>query len=253
MTSWYASGHTLAQTRATLAAKLSAEFYTRKFWPKIVTDHVRERLGYDQSLGPVDLMGWHLHNHLLDDMPKTPGLWEHPRLSEQAATIRLGAKPIPIYTAVNHEHDHYRWVEFTPFEVGIAQDLNVFVPTWAFGRKFKEGTSTDFAIEPSLALLQATWGSAFCATVSQMFAELDGEKDPTLKRVLDQLINTTFEAGNSRVVDGAKFGQRTQRDTAGAHHATMADTSRCRCLLTSASICVHSAVHEPRVRELRRR
>jgi phospholipase A2 len=57
-------------------------------------------------------------------------------------------------------------MEFTPYECGIAQDVNLYVPTFAFGRKFNQGLSTDFAVEPSLALLQATWGSAFCATVS---------------------------------------------------------------------------------------
>ena len=99
-------------------------------------------------------------------------LWHKPRLSEQAFVIADGSRPIPIYTAVSHEHKHYRWLEFTPFEVGIAQDINIFVPTFAFGRKFENGTSTDFAVEPSLALLQATWGSAFCATVDQMMHEM---------------------------------------------------------------------------------
>jgi phospholipase A2 len=207
MASWYSNGLTLTETRDRMAEQLSQEFYTHKLWPDTVKNHIKERVGFDQELGLVDVMGWHLHNHLNRDLPSKAEHWNHPRLSEQAARIANGSKPMPIYTAVTHEHKRYRWMEFTPWEIGMAQDINAYVPTWAFGRRFAQGCSTDFAVEPSLALLQATWGSAFCATVDQMFHELETNegKEPALQRLLHTLIYDKLEMSEDRLITPAKF------------------------------------------------
>lgn len=96
MAAWYAGGKSLVDTRARLAETLSAPFYTNKLWPDTVKvrtmtrlralwggpglciahyvcsvalcalslqSHVKERMGFDQELGLVDVMGWHLYNH----------------------------------------------------------------------------------------------------------------------------------------------------------------------------------------------
>ena len=134
--------------------------------------------------------------------------WNHPRLSEQALRIADGSRPLPIYTAVAHEHKRFRWCEFTPYEIGFAQDLNLFVPSWAFGRHFTQGVSTDFAVEPSLSLLQGCWGSAFCATVDQMMHEVqsvDGKPEPTVQKLLHQLIYEKLEWQEDRLISPAKF------------------------------------------------
>src|SRR5690606_34383497 len=57
MASWYSGGKTLTETRDALANKLCAPFYTRKLWPDTIKSHVKERLGHDQELGLVDVMG----------------------------------------------------------------------------------------------------------------------------------------------------------------------------------------------------
>lgn len=62
MAAWYAGGKSLVDTRARLAETLSAPFYTNKLWPDTVKSHVKERMGFDQELGLVDVMGWHLYN-----------------------------------------------------------------------------------------------------------------------------------------------------------------------------------------------
>lgn len=109
MASWYSGGATLRATRDALALKLAEDFYTTRLWPETIKAHVRERIGFDQELGLVDVMAWHLHYHLMRDLPTKEELWNHPRLSEQAATIADGSKPMPIYTAVAHEHKRFRW------------------------------------------------------------------------------------------------------------------------------------------------
>lgn len=90
-----------------------------------------------------------------------------------------GSEPLPIMTATRHERpwkdwedkehpfkepdhstgDHadaadawFQWFEFTPYEIG-CDEIEAWVPTWAFGRPFKEGKSTMQLPEQSLALL----------------------------------------------------------------------------------------------------
>jgi len=205
---WHQSGKSLSEVRQSFCEKLPLDFYTKKLWPETIKNHIRERMGFEQDLGLVDVMGWHLHNHLLKDLPSRPELWSHPRLSEQAASIASGSKPMPIYTAVAHEHKRYRWFDFTPWEVGCNQDINVWTPTFGFGRKYNDGVSIDHAVEPSLALLQATWGSAFCATVDQMFHELDkgdGAEPATMQRLLHTLIYDRLDMAEDRLVTPAKY------------------------------------------------
>ena len=208
MAQWYSDNKSLEETRNSLAEKLSLDFYTNKLWPHTIKAHVKERVGFDQEVGLVDVMAWHLHHHLNKDLPCKPEHWNLPRLSEQSHRIRDGSRPLPIYTAVCHEHKRYRWFEFTPFEVGVGQDINAYVPTWSFGRRFQHGVSVDYAIEPSLALLQGTFGSAFCATVDQMFHEMqtpEGKKEPALQRALHSLIYEKLEMEEQRLISPAKF------------------------------------------------
>jgi hypothetical protein len=56
----YSGGKSLEETRASLCEKVPQEFYTRKLWPDTIKSHVRERIGFDQDMSLVDVMGWHL-------------------------------------------------------------------------------------------------------------------------------------------------------------------------------------------------
>lgn len=56
----YSGGKSLEETRASLCEKVPQEFYTRKLWPDTIKPHVRERIGFDQDMSLVDVMGWHL-------------------------------------------------------------------------------------------------------------------------------------------------------------------------------------------------
>ncbi|KAI5475572.1 FabD/lysophospholipase-like protein [Pseudohyphozyma bogoriensis] len=99
--------------------------------------------------------------------------YEHGQLAQ-------GKEPFPILTAVRHERpwrdwkskeeafedtetsnssEHreqkeawWQWFEINPVEVG-SEELEGWVPTWAFGRSFNKGVSTQNLPEHSLALL----------------------------------------------------------------------------------------------------
>ncbi|CAK4032257.1 cytosolic phospholipase A2 beta-like [Lecanosticta acicola] len=101
------------------------------------------------------------------------------RFSSAREYTDSGREPLPIMTAIRHERpwkdwedkehpfkepdhstgDHadaadawFQWFEFTPYEVG-CDEIEAWVPTWGFGRPFKEGKSTMQLPEQSLALL----------------------------------------------------------------------------------------------------
>ena len=90
--------------------------------------------------------------------------------------------PFPILTAVNaYGYDdvlenrmRMNWYEFTPYEVGGVGNWlgNVFAPTWAFGRKFKNKVSQNFNPEYDLGLLMGIWGSAFAVSYARVYEEL---------------------------------------------------------------------------------
>lgn len=97
-----------------------------------------------------------------------------------------GMQPLPIITAVRHErpwkdwksdtepfhnthnqetaehkdeHAWWTWAEFSPLEFG-SDELEGWIPTWAFGRHFEEGKSTQRLPERSLSLLLGICTSA---------------------------------------------------------------------------------------------
>jgi len=127
------------------------------------------KVAFGQKITIVDLYGGFLANRLLSDFGD-----ERHRvyLSQQTERIKDANWVFPIYTAVRRGVGVSPiWYEFTPYEIG-AQALNLYVPAWAYGRKFVDGESVDFAPEQSLGYNFGTFGSAFAVTFSQMYEEL---------------------------------------------------------------------------------
>lgn len=170
LTHVYGSGaNTVAEVRSALRDKFAKPFFTSNIFPDSVKKELAERLLQNNDLCLVDTYSWYLHHHMFDDFPSKPDLWNMPRLSEQADLVATGNRPLPIYTAVTTtDHGPYRWLEFTPYECGLMEDVNSFIPSWAFGRKFQDGVSQDGFAEPTLAFFAAFVGSGFCATVDQI-------------------------------------------------------------------------------------
>ncbi len=82
--------------------------------------------------------------------------------------VHDGKLPLPVYTSVIVQQNNYQWVEFTPYEVGSPDFLKSSIPTWAFGRKFNEGTSTDTPPPQPLSYGLGIWGSGQTANLSEM-------------------------------------------------------------------------------------
>jgi hypothetical protein len=175
-----------------------------------ILDAMLVKFAYDQQLNIIDGYGALLGNSFLRDYGKAQNLIY---LSDQAKIIASGAFPLPIYTALLAERDtpDY-WFEFTPYEVG-SRWLGAYVPTWAFGQRFKNGTSRESAPEMSLGFHLGIFGSAFAASFEEAYdVALENAQVPgflkgvpyadkiwaAIKRTVAQLVHHT-DAGELRL------------------------------------------------------
>ncbi len=127
---------------------------------------------FDQPLNSVDLWGALIANRLFEPRENR----QRQYLSEQRLAVSDGRQLFPIYTAVQPLGElQYHWLEFTPYEIG-SPDLQAFVPTWAFGRPFKDGRSqglqvsgtTEYAPEQPFGFLLGIFGSAYTVNFTEM-------------------------------------------------------------------------------------
>ncbi|CAG8580694.1 11773_t:CDS:2 [Diversispora eburnea] len=121
------------------------------------------------------------------------------KLSEQQKYIEGGKSPMPLYVAVSHirpwkdilepeeaalipdydqvyeahikKKDYYQWYEFSPYEIG-SDELPAWIPSWAFGRKFKSGKTVERFPEQNFCLLMGLFGSAPAAPFIEDLKEI---------------------------------------------------------------------------------
>ncbi|GKT93355.1 cytosolic phospholipase A2 zeta [Colletotrichum tofieldiae] len=118
------------------------------------------------------------------------------KLSNQRDYIKYGQNPLPIYTAVRHEipdvdldgsgevpstseaakavakqEAWFQWFEITPYEF-FCEEFQAGIPTWAMGRRFKNGVDGFHLPETRMPFLLGVFGSAFCATLSHYYNEV---------------------------------------------------------------------------------
>uniref|UniRef100_A0A2K5PYG3 Phospholipase A2 n=1 Tax=Cebus imitator TaxID=2715852 RepID=A0A2K5PYG3_CEBIM len=130
---------------------------------------VRERSGHSVSL--IDLWGLLVEYFLYQE--------ENPaKLSDQQEAVHQGQNPYPIYAGVNVRtnisgEDFAEWCEFTPYEVGFPK-YGAYVPTELFGSEFFMGRLLQLQPEPRICYLQGVWGSAFAASLDEIFLKTAG-------------------------------------------------------------------------------
>jgi len=159
MAPWIASKKDLHWLRDTLETKIGNGLHhlnyhkdQRKVVKKLFT-----KVWYRQFTSAMDIYGPLLANTLLTDLGKKK---MSATLSHSHEHIIQGQYPMPIYTCIETNYRPYEWFEFTPFEMG-SSSVGAYIPTWAYGRKFKNGESVDYAPEQSIGYCMGIFGSAF--------------------------------------------------------------------------------------------
>lgn len=146
-------------------------------WPKYV---------FDQQSSIVDLYGVFLANTFFHSISSKNFGRQEIRLSDSQRRLIDGNSFFPIYTSIEIKGTDTHWATFTPYEFGI-DDFNMYIPIWALGRKFKEGTSTNFAPEQSLGFLMGIWGSAGSGSANNLLGTQKNSLPKTLFKALSDI------------------------------------------------------------------
>ncbi len=153
---------------------------------KAIADVILTKYAFGQDVSIVDFYGGLIAHAVLGHFKDER---QFVYLPDQVKRLEDGSWPFPIYTAVRADKKaEQNWWEITPFEVGGSW-LGWYVPTWAFGRKFNNGVSTDCATQQSMGFYLGTFGSAFAASFGRIYSEVrDNLYLHTTKFVLDQIL-----------------------------------------------------------------
>ncbi|XP_054827107.1 cytosolic phospholipase A2 zeta-like [Eublepharis macularius] len=100
------------------------------------------------------------------------------KLSDQQEAVKEAQNPYPIYAAVNVRpnisgEDFAEWCEFTPYEVGFRK-YGAFIRTEDFDSEFFMGQLIKKHPEPRICYLLGMWGSAFAASLDDVFLKVVG-------------------------------------------------------------------------------
>jgi len=146
---------------------------------------------YGQPVSFVNIYGMLIAQRLFKNITSNPSSIDVMTLAQK---IDPAKSPLAIQTCVidNDSMSEYHWLEFTPFEVGSAY-LKSFIPLWAFGRKFANGKSIDFAPPVSLGYCIGIWSSAMCIDAKDFFDIIVQQKmGDTFKSHLQEQFGNKF-------------------------------------------------------------
>lgn len=155
--------------------------------PSAITDTFLQKFVYNQPMSIVDLYGVYLSNKFFRNIDTDIGrqrVW----FSDVRNRVTDGSLMFPLCTAVEISRSKSKpiWFTFSPFEVG-SDELGLYVPTWALGRKFLAGVSTDLRNPPELRLgfFMGLWSSALSSTFQYTF-------DVGVKKYVNNLVMRTI-------------------------------------------------------------
>jgi hypothetical protein len=163
---------------------------------KNIIDMLSVKLAFDEPITTVDIFGGLLANRLLNHYGTDA---QRVYLSQQTDRLKNADVPYPIYTAIDARQavaQEPHWFEYTPHEIGSPY-FGVYVPTWAYGRLFNNGQSTNFAPEQSLGFLMGTWGSAYGVHFGRAWDE-----------IVDKIPGTTIKSYVERKLIDPNSGKR---------------------------------------------
>lgn len=159
---WIASRKSINDYMETAPSKLSQEIVPiADLWAlKHIVETCIEKIAYKQIISTMDIYGAILANILLSEY----GTQRFDLGFTHAHAHLDKTYPLPVYSTIIGNNYPYDWIDVTPYELG-CKELGGYVPTWAYGRRFSNGVSTDRPVQQTLGYYLAIFGSAFQANV----------------------------------------------------------------------------------------
>ncbi len=161
--SWYVREESLDDTEAFLRGRLHKAFYPNKLKISAIAHNVFSKIKSGRHVSLNDIWGGIIANVFLKTNTDRSG--QNSYLSDIEAKVARGHYPIPLFTSIiANQSPHYKWMEFSPFEVG-SDYLQTWIPSWAFGKKFNNGYTSDASFEENFGYLLGMFGSAYAISV----------------------------------------------------------------------------------------
>ncbi|XP_051954449.1 cytosolic phospholipase A2-like isoform X2 [Xyrauchen texanus] len=157
----------------------------RLLHPKHITNYVHSLWSKKTAGQPVtftDIFGMLIGETLIPAMMDT-------KLSDLQEKINEAQAPLPLFTCLHVKPDVSElkfadWVEFSPYEIGIAK-YGTFMTPDLFGSKFFRGHVVKKYEENPLHFLMGVWGSAFSILFNRILGFNDVTKGSTMEEELD--------------------------------------------------------------------
>ncbi|KAG7487548.1 hypothetical protein MATL_G00024850 [Megalops atlanticus] len=132
----------------------------------------------------TDIFGMLIGETLIPDRMDT-------KLTEMQAKVSEGQSPLPLFTCLHVKPDVSElmfadWVEFSPYEIGMAK-YGTFMTPNLFGSKFFMGTVVKQYEENPLHFLMGVWGSAFSILFNRVLGIKDTTGGSTMEEELEQI------------------------------------------------------------------
>lgn len=113
------------------------------------------------------------------------------KLSDIQDKIDQAQSPLPLFTCLHVKPDVSElmfadWVEFSPYEIGMAK-YGTFMTPGLFGSKFFMGTAVKKYEENPLHFLMGVWGSAFSILFNRVLGVKDTAGGCTMEEELEQI------------------------------------------------------------------
>uniref|UniRef100_A0A4W6D2U1 Phospholipase A2 n=1 Tax=Lates calcarifer TaxID=8187 RepID=A0A4W6D2U1_LATCA len=132
------------------------------------------------------------------------------KLSDIQEKINQAQSPLPLFTCLHVKPDVSElmfadWVEFSPYEIGMAK-YGTFMTPDMFGSKFFMGTVVKKYEENPLHFLMGVWGSAF----SILFNRVLGVKDTAGGSTMEEEFNDASSSGTENQEAEDEFHRTAQ-------------------------------------------
>uniref|UniRef100_A0A3B3ZHT4 Phospholipase A2 n=1 Tax=Periophthalmus magnuspinnatus TaxID=409849 RepID=A0A3B3ZHT4_9GOBI len=113
------------------------------------------------------------------------------KLSDIQNKVDQAQSPLPLFTCLHVKPDVSElmfadWVEFSPYEIGMAK-YGTFMTPDLFGSKFFMGTVVKKYAENPLHFLMGVWGSAFSILFNRVIGVKDTTGGSTMEEELEQI------------------------------------------------------------------